>query len=150
MQGRTEAIVPALLGAIACALAETDYAWRGRLRGLLVTLACFAAAATIVQATLGNLVLLCRRHHRSVHEDGHHIRPAPDGTLEFVRPDGRARPDVPAPASIPPDPVSALAASNVGLRIDANTARPTWLGERLDLGWALSVLHPSAAPSERD
>ena len=100
--------------------------------------------------TLGNLVLLCRRHHRAVHEDGHRIRPAPDGPLEFVRPDGRALPDVPAPGSIRTDPVSALAASNVGLRIDANTARPTWLGERLDLGWALSVLHPSAAPSERD
>ena len=73
-----------------------------------------------------------------------------DGPLEFVRPDGRALPDVPAPGSIRTDPVSALAASNVGFRIDANTARPTWLGERLDLGWALSVLHPSAAPSERD
>lgn len=57
LQGRTEAIVPALLGAIACALAETDDAWRGRLRGLLVTLACFAAAATIVQATIGTPAL---------------------------------------------------------------------------------------------
>ncbi|URL57437.1 TIGR01666 family membrane protein [Luteibacter flocculans] len=56
-QGDTGAIVPALLGAIACALAETDDAWRGRLRGLLVTLACFGAAATIVEATIGSPLL---------------------------------------------------------------------------------------------
>jgi len=33
-----------------------------------------------------------------------------------------------------------------GLRIDARTARPRWLGERLDLGWAIDVLHPLANP----
>lgn len=51
--GPADAIVPALLGAIACALAETDDAWRGRLRGLVVTLACFALAAITVKATIG-------------------------------------------------------------------------------------------------
>jgi YccS/YhfK family integral membrane protein len=53
LYGPADAIVPALLGAIACALAETDDAWRGRLRGLLVTLLCFALAATAVRATIG-------------------------------------------------------------------------------------------------
>jgi len=51
--GPASAIVPALLGAIACALAETDDAWRGRLRGLVVTLLCFAAAAAGVKALIG-------------------------------------------------------------------------------------------------
>lgn len=51
--GPAGAIVPALLGAIACALAETDDAWRGRLRGLVVTLICFALAALAVKATIG-------------------------------------------------------------------------------------------------
>src|SRR5262249_37406264 len=102
--------------------------------------------------TLGNLVLLCRRHHRAVHEDGHRLRRAPDGTLEFVRPDGRALPHVPPPAAVPTDPVSTLAASNTanGLRLDARTGCPTWLGERLDLGWALSVLHPAAGARAPD
>ncbi|HEY4294161.1 YccS family putative transporter [Luteibacter sp.] len=50
--GHVDAVVPALLGAIACALSETDDAWRGRLRGLVVTLVCFAAAASVVKATL--------------------------------------------------------------------------------------------------
>ena len=51
--GPADAIVPALLGAIACALAETDDAWRGRLRGLIVTLICFAAAGAVVEASIG-------------------------------------------------------------------------------------------------
>ena len=43
------AVIPALLGAIACALAETEDHWRSRLGTLLVTLACFAIAAVSVQ-----------------------------------------------------------------------------------------------------
>ena len=31
-----------------------------------------------------------------------------------------------------------------GLAITARTSCPQWLGERLDLGWALDVLHPLA------
>jgi len=57
LQGPPSAIVPALLGAIACALAETDDAWRGRLRGLVVTLACFALAAIVVRATIAHAML---------------------------------------------------------------------------------------------
>jgi YccS/YhfK family integral membrane protein len=55
--GPADAIVPALLGAIACALAETDDAWQGRLRGLVVTLLCFAGAAAGVKALIGTPVL---------------------------------------------------------------------------------------------
>ncbi len=31
-----------------------------------------------------------------------------------------------------------------GLRLNARTACPGWLGERLDVGWAIGVLHPRA------
>ena len=31
-----------------------------------------------------------------------------------------------------------------GLRLHARTACPQWLGERLDVGWAIGVLHPLA------
>jgi HNH endonuclease len=49
--------------------------------------------------TLSSLVLLCRRHHRAVHEEGYRVARAADGTLRFARPDGRPLPDVPpAPA----------------------------------------------------
>ena len=36
-----------------------------------------------------NLVLLCRRHHRAVHEGGWSIEGDPAGDLRFIRPDGR-------------------------------------------------------------
>lgn len=42
-------MIPMLLGAIACALAETEEAWKGRLVALAVTLACFTAAAFAVE-----------------------------------------------------------------------------------------------------
>ena len=54
--------------------------------------------------TLSNLVLLCRRHHRAVHEEGYQVDRQPDGELRFRRPDGRVVPDVPSPPPAPPDP----------------------------------------------
>ncbi len=47
--GRFAEAIPALLGAIACALAETEDHWRNRLLTLLLTLACFAIAAFAVE-----------------------------------------------------------------------------------------------------
>jgi len=96
--------------------------------------------------TLGNLVLLCRRHHHAVHEEGYKVSRGPDGTLEFRRPDGRALPDVPAAIPVPTDPIRTLHAQHaaLGLQLHARTTCPGWLGERLDVGWALDVLHPRA------
>jgi len=31
-----------------------------------------------------------------------------------------------------------------GLRVDSQTTTPGWLGERLDVGYAIDVLHPLA------
>jgi hypothetical protein len=47
---------------------------------------------------------------------------------------------------VPADPVAALTERHAadGLHLDARTACPSWLGERLDTGWALAVLHPGA------
>jgi len=44
--------IPAMLGAIACALAETEDHWRNRLGTLLVTMACFATAAFAIEQLL--------------------------------------------------------------------------------------------------
>ncbi|HXA95827.1 MAG TPA: DUF222 domain-containing protein [Candidatus Dormibacteraeota bacterium] len=98
--------------------------------------------------TLANLVRLCRRHHRAVHEEGYTVARGPDGTLQFRRPDGRPLVEVPPPVAALDDPVTALRARHAsqGLRLHARTACPGWLGERLDVGWALDVLHPRAAP----
>jgi 5-methylcytosine-specific restriction endonuclease McrA len=96
--------------------------------------------------TLSNLALLCRRHHRAVHEEGYHVARGPDGALRFRRPDGHPLPEVPVPAEVPGDPVGALRASHdaQGLRLTARTACPSWLGEGLNVGWAIDVLHPLA------
>jgi 5-methylcytosine-specific restriction endonuclease McrA len=96
--------------------------------------------------TLSNLALLCRRHHRAVHEEGYTVERAPDGTLCFKRPNGWPLPDVPLPPSIPDDPVRVLRDANTahGLSLDARTIASSWLGERLDVGWAIDVLHPLA------
>ena len=70
----------------------------------------------------------------------------PDGGLHFRRPDGRPMPDVPPPTLAPADPVGTLVAQHraQGLAIHARTGCPSWLGERLDLDWAIGVLHPRA------
>ncbi len=96
--------------------------------------------------TLGNLILLCRRHHHAVHEEGYRVSRGSDGTFDFRRPDGRLLPEVPPTAPVPADPIHTLHAQHaaLGLRLHARTACPGWLGERFDVGWALDVLHPRA------
>ncbi|MBI1845354.1 MAG: HNH endonuclease [Candidatus Rokubacteria bacterium] len=99
--------------------------------------------------TLSNLALLCRRHHRAVHEEGYRVERGPGGTLRFWRPDGRRLPELPSPAVVPRDPTGALRADHDarGLRLHARTACAGWLGEPLDVGWAIDVLHPRATGS---
>jgi HNH endonuclease len=98
---------------------------------------------------LDNLALLCRFHHRAVHEEGYRVERDSGGTLRFSTPGGRPIPDVPAPPPVPPDPTQALVAVHQarGFAIDARTGCPSWLGERLDLAWAIGVLHPAANPA---
>ena len=96
--------------------------------------------------TLSNLVLLCRRHHRAVHEEGFQVDRGPDGELRFRRPDGQPIHDVPPPSPVPEDPVKDFRAQREeqGLRVDVRSPKPGWFGERLDVGYAIDVLHPLA------
>src|SRR3989449_157262 len=96
--------------------------------------------------TLSNLTLLCRRHHRAVHEEGYQVARLPDGALQFRRPNGHPLPEAPPPAAVPADPIKALHESHAaqGLRVTARTGCATWLGERLNVTWAIDVLHPLA------
>jgi hypothetical protein len=60
-------------------------------------------------------------------------------------------PDVPPPAAVPANATDKLHAQNdgAGIQISARTAMPGWQGERLDVGWAISELHPLAQPDAR-
>jgi hypothetical protein len=101
--------------------------------------------------TLSNLAMLCRRHHRCVHEEGYQIERLPDGALQFRQPNGSVLPDVSPLPRVPDDPVETLRELNEaeGLVLDAHTATPSWNGERLDVVYAIDVLHPLARPVGR-
>ena len=91
---------------------------------------------------LDNLVLLCRRHHRAVHEEGFIVRLGTSGETEFRWPDGRPFPNVPrAPQwSGPPLAPTDARLDEAGIVIGPDTATPDWHGERLDLVYAIDVL----------
>ncbi len=92
--------------------------------------------------TLANLVLLCRRHHRAVHEEGFRVTLDASGNVEFVRPDGRPLPDAPAPPDWTGRPLAPVRArlEQDGVSIDPDTLTPDWRGERLDLDWVIHQL----------
>src|SRR2546425_9143214 len=96
--------------------------------------------------TLPNLALLCRRHHRAVHEEGYQVERQLDGELQFRRPNGWVIPEVPRSPDLPTDPLAVIRARNEenGLVLHARTTMPGWLGERLDVGYVIDVLHPMA------
>ena len=86
---------------------------------------------------LDNLVLLCRRHHRAVHEGGFAVVRGLDGALAFLRPDG-------APLHVAPRAPSALPGSHDALPGGTGTL-PTWDGTRFDLPWAIDVIRFNTA-----
>ena len=83
--------------------------------------------------SLDNLVLLCRRHHRAVHEGGFGVIRGRDGALTFLRPDGA--PLQVAPARRETCPGSATRRTHV------IGTPPTWDGTPFDLPWAIDVLY---------
>ena len=101
---------------------------------------------------LDNLVLLCRHHHRAVHEEGYGIvrsdARATDGSygrdcdLVFTRPDGRTLSHVPAPPMLADEPVVALCEAHRarGIDVNARTTTPRWTGEGLDVDFAVLTL----------
>lgn len=91
------------------------------------------------ETSVGNLVQLCRHHHRLLHEGGYAVEGDPCGELIFRRPDGRRVPAVPAP---PPGCSHELARAHQrrGPAIAADACVPGWAGERLDLPAAVDAV----------
>jgi hypothetical protein len=83
--------------------------------------------------SLGNLMLLCRRHHRLVHEGGLHIERDALGGTTFVGADSRRLDAAPA----------LFCKSTSGPDDEAPHWMPCWDGTRFNLGYVVDVLRPS-------
>ncbi len=85
-----------------------------------------------------NLVLLCRHHHRLIHEDGFKVTTRDDGKVLFFTPGDIWIPDVPA-LTAPGTNVESIA-KDAGIDVSAETLTPKWQGERMDMGMAVEGL----------
>lgn len=97
------------------------------------------------ETRLDNLVLLCRRHHRLVHEQDFELINHGAGNIEFRRPDKQ----VVARALFPQfseqeAEIEGLAIErqhqHMGMNIDERTAVTRWMGERMDYSLAVAGL----------
>ncbi len=94
------------------------------------------------ETKLDNLILLCRRHHRCVHEGGYDVERDASGEFRFLRPDGREMPQAPELPAVADDALTELAdrLTEAGVEIDPVAIYPQWDGSRLDLHWAIAVM----------
>ncbi len=96
--------------------------------------------------SLDNLMLLCRRHHRAVHEGGCSMHRNGRGHWAFVAPSGIA---------IPSSPSKPLSAEVLQPPPTADGDIPVWDGTPFDLVWAIDVLYsrsvlPEETPEKED
>ena len=96
------------------------------------------------ETRLDNLVLLCRRHHRAVHEEGFRVELL-GRVVRFRRPDGRPIDPAPGIAATDrrafPQTLGPLVAAEWGVAVDGQATLPSWRGERVDYGAVIDYLH---------
>jgi uncharacterized protein DUF222/HNH endonuclease len=92
------------------------------------------------ETSLDNLVLLCRRHHRLVHEGGYGIERLPRGRLRFLDPHGAPVPDAPRP---PPGSVAILLSRN---RETGTDTYRSGYGDRMDLDLTVTAMLAARSP----
>jgi hypothetical protein len=93
------------------------------------------------ETSLKNTTLLCRAHHRRVHEGGWRVYSDKDGRqVVFFTPRGKALAAAPPPPPLAPDPVAALLRGNRarGVEPDARAAAPRFKRDR-DVPWAIEA-----------
>ena len=94
------------------------------------------------ETKLSNLVLLCRRHHRLLHEGGFEVRMGADGEVQFFHPRGRPLHESPAPPPVGPYPCDDLIRDleDAGILITGNESMPAWDGRPMDLRYVMECL----------
>ena len=100
--------------------------------------------------TLSNLAMLCRRHHRAVHEEGYQVeRRGRTASSRSVIPSARVIPDVTASPTSPSIPCGRSERGTTGDWACATHGPRCRSGsdERLDVGYAIDVLATACARS---
>ena len=94
------------------------------------------------ETKLSNLVLLCRRHHRLLHEGGFSVRMSEAGTVRFFHRRGRPLEQSPAPPPVGLHAARELVEhlENAGILITGEESIPSWDGRPLDLPYVMECL----------
>ena len=94
---------------------------------------------------LENLVLLCRHHHRLIHEGGYQVIHRGGDCFEFYTPNGTLIPN--AIQTTQPNINVHRIARESNPDVSAETLIPKWAGDRMDLGMAVEGLLRSVRPA---
>ena len=92
------------------------------------------------ETKLNNTLLLCRRHHRTVHEGGYRVCSDRNGQVVFFTPKGNALFEAPPMPELSADPVDALVRRNRERGVTPNfwSGAPRWKKDR-DIPWAIEA-----------
>ena len=101
------------------------------------------------ETSLDNLVLLCRYHHRLVHEGGYGCERTANGRVVFTAPDRSALPEswlLPGIAA-DQDPQRWFQREIADIDIEPETCSPAWYaGDKMDWHMAVSALFETSSP----
>ncbi|MDE2690926.1 MAG: DUF222 domain-containing protein [Acidobacteriota bacterium] len=94
------------------------------------------------ETKLSNLVLLCRRHHRLLHEGGFSVRMDDQREVRFFDPRGRLLERSPAPRPVGLDAARELVEhlEDAGVLITGKESMPVWDGKSMDLRYVMECL----------
>ncbi|MDO8270471.1 MAG: DUF222 domain-containing protein [Gammaproteobacteria bacterium] len=98
------------------------------------------------ETRLDNLVLLCRHHHRLLHQEGYEIVKHGEQQFEFLTPAGGAMPTALTPQFAEGEDVASESLAierehdGAGLEIDSRTAVTRWEGEKMDYDLAVGAM----------
>ena len=94
------------------------------------------------ETKLSNLVLLCRRHHRLLHEGGFSVKMNEERAVQFLDKRGRPLEHSPAPPPVGSYPARELIRhlEDAGILITGKESMPAWDGTPMDLPYVMECL----------